>query len=666
MHKFLNFIDKVLFFFLLAFVFMLPSFFARMCYSHCIAPKEFAIYAGAAVCGLLFSLILILKKNGASLKVPAGVVLTGLFIASLSFSLISTPSQQLSLFKLHYYIVIGLWAALYLYSSHESPDRIEAFLTAILLSGVFPALVLAGEAFGIGALKIWQNIDATGLTTRQTYVSTFGNPDFAAPFFGVLCALNIRFLLFRGEGWKKAPLWALQFLYAASLFMPLCRSSQIAFAAFLALYFFIIGKIAPKKIPALINIIVSFFAVIFFIQLKDMLSASGETLLSRAFALFFSGETASKRLYMLAVGWQIIKANFYFGAGINAMLMTFPLYAQRIDQSSPLWDGIPSFFNPSHLHNEFFNIFAESGAPAFLLFTLLATSLIYFPLKTALRKGEKGEQAAVLACAAAYLLVDSCFNVTLSLPHLLFLFAVFGALSFNACQFDKNQYFTFNVSGVFYRLTAGLLIILFSFLSAIFGIKYIKADWCLMQGKIYEVSRDDDKALKFYEMSASLFAERTEPHVFAADIHKKNGRFSEAAAELIKATNINLSLPVVYELAQIAIRHMDLNSEFRYLYFLTRSYPRFDEPHYLLGLRYMKEKSLNPKARAEAESCFERAVKINPKHISARMSLAELHYETMEYRKAAAGIDEALKISPGLKNALYLRSLLKGFFYDEF
>jgi tetratricopeptide (TPR) repeat protein len=666
LQKFLDIIDKVLFFFLLAFVFALPSFFARMCYSHCIAPKEFAVYAGAAVCGLLFSLPLMLKKNGPSFRVPAGVVLAALFVASLSLSFIATPSPQLSLVKLHYYIVIGLWAALYLYSSHESPDRIEAFLTAILLSGVFPALVLAGEAFGIGALKIWQNIDATGLTTRQTYVSTFGNPDFAAPFFGVLCALNIRFLLFRGDGWKKAPLWALQFLYAAALFIPLCRSSQIAFAAFLALYFFIISRIAPKKIPALINIIVSFFAVIFFIQLKDMLSASGETLLSRAFDLFFSGETASKRLYMLAVGWQIIKANFYFGAGLNVMLMIFPDYAQRIDQSSPLWDGIPYFFNPSHLHNEFFNIFAESGVLSFLLFTLLATSLIYFPLKTALRKGEKGEQAAILACAAAYILIDSCFNVTLSLPHLLFLFAVSGALAFNACQFEKNQYFSFDISGGFYRLVAGLLIILFSFLSAIFGIKYIKADWCLMQGKIYQVSGEDDKALKFYEMSSSLLAERTEPHVFAADIHKTNGRFAEAAEALIKATNINLSLPVVYELAQIAIRHMDLNTEFRYLYFLTRSYPRFDEPHYLLGLWYMKIKTLNPKARAEAAACFERALKINPKHISARMSLAEVHYEMLKYRKAAEDIDEALKISPGLKNAFYLRSLLKGFFYDEF
>lgn len=666
MRKFLELIDKLLFYFLLAFLAAFPSLFSRMCYSHCLAPKEFALYAGAGAGGTLLAVLFAARRPAGYLKVPAVALLAGLFLASLSLSLVSTPAFELSLYRLHYYIVLGLWAALYMYSSYENPERGEAFLTALLLSGIFPAAVIIGEAFGIGALKIWQNVDATGLTTRQTYVSTFGNPDFAAPFFGVMCALNIRFILFRGEGVRRHALWALQFLYAASLFIPLCRSSQIAFASFLVFYYLLIGKAAPKKLPMLQNVIVSFVAVIFFIQLKDMLSGTGESLLTRAYDLFFSGETASKRLYMLAVGAEIIKANFYTGGGLNAMLMVFPQYAQLINQSSPLWDGIPHYFNPSHLHNEFFNIFAECGVVAFVLFALLATSLIYFPARAALRGGEKGEQAAIAACAVAYILVDSCFNVTLSLPHMALAFAVAGALGLNWSNFDRNQYFSFDFTGGFYRLTAGLLIALFALLSAVFGIKYIKADWCLMQGRFYDVSRDKLKALEFYAMASGLFAQRAEPYVFSADIYRETGRFQEAAGALIKATNINLSLPIVYELAQIAIRHMDLNSEFRYLYFLTRSYPRFDEAHYLLGLRYLKEKTVNPNAYAEAEKCLKRAITLKPKHISARMTLAELYYETRRYREAAVQIDAALAVSPSLRNAIYLRSLMKGFIYDEF
>ncbi len=638
-----------------------------MCYSHCSAPKEFAIYAGAGIGGLLIALIIILRKPNITFRTPLGVLLLAAYTASLSLSLFNTQSAALTTFKLHYYFVIALWFCLFLYSCNENTDNTEIFLTTILASGIFPALVIIGEAFGISALKIWQNVDSTGVTTRQTYISTFGNPDFAAPFFGVLCALNIRFLLFAETAPKKILLWITQFLFAASLFIPLCRSSQIAFAVFLISYFIILKKIAPKKIPSFINIIVSFVAVIFFIQLKDMLSATGETIISRGLELFFSEETTSKRLYMLAAGWQIIKANFYFGGGLNTMLLIFPQYAQSLDQSLAMWQGVPYYFNPSHLHNEFVNIFAESGAISFVLFTLAVTAAIYSALKAAFSKSEKGgEQPAVIACLLVYILIDSCFNVTFTLPHMIFLFAVLCAMAFNAGASDKNNWFSFNISGWFYRIIACLLIILFALISAIFGIKYINSDWYLMQGKIYEVSDNESKALQFYEMSSRLFDLKTAPYLFGADIHKKRRQYNEAAAMLVKATNINLSLPIVYELAQIAIRHMDLNTEFRYLYFLTRSYPRFDEPFYLLGLRWLKEKTVNRAAYSEAKKCFETALGLNPNHISARMSLAELYYETLDYKECAAQIDEALKISPELKNARYLKSLLKGFIYDEF
>ncbi len=667
MSKILDLLNKFLALFLGAFILTMPSFFSKMCYSHCIAPKNFALYAGAGVCGLIAAVIIILKRPGPVLKMPRGSFIFLIFIASLSLSLINTQAAGPSIFKFHYYLTAALWFSIFLYSTAENYDNIEFYLKALLLSGIFPAIVIIGEAFSINFFKIWQNLDAAGLTTRQTYVSTFGNPDFAAPFFGVMSALNIRFLLRAENIYVKSSLWLTQFLFAASLFIPLCRSSQIAFAAFILVYFIILKMTAPEKIPAFINIIVSFAAVIFFIQLKDMLAASGETIFSRAAALFFNGETSSKRLYMLDAGWRIIKDNFYFGCGLNTMLLVFPQYAQFIDHSSALYDSVPYYFNPSHLHNEFINIFAESGVFSFIFFLLAVTSAVYFAVTAAFGKNERNAgHGGITACLLIFILIDSCFNVTLNLPHMLFIFVLLSAIAYNSGSINKKNRFTLNFSGWFLRISACILIIIFSLLGAIFGIKYIKSDWYLMQGKIYEVSGDYEKALHFYKASSSLFASRTEPYCFSADILKSKGRFNEAAECLIKASNINLSLPVIYELAQIAIRHMDLNSELRYLYFLTLFYPGFDEPHYLLGLRYMKEKRSNLSAYGMAQKCFERAIKLNPKHISAVMSLAELHYERFEYEKAVIYINKALKISPQLKNALYLRSLIKGFFYDEF
>lgn len=154
MQKALDIVNNLLFVFLALFLFALPSFYSRMCYSHCLAPKEFAIYAGTAVAGLLISLAIILKKNNLTVRTPSSALLFLAFTASLALSLVNTPSEGLSMFRLHYYTVIAAWFVFYLYSSFESPKNTERFLIALLASGVFPAIVIMGEAFGVSTVKI--------------------------------------------------------------------------------------------------------------------------------------------------------------------------------------------------------------------------------------------------------------------------------------------------------------------------------------------------------------------------------------------------------------------------------------------------------------------------------------------------------------------------------
>jgi|GEM_PF-3678959 len=663
MEKIKKITDGALFLILLSLLFALPSFFSKMCYSHCLAPKEFAIYVTLPAASLLFFISIMLKKGGSKLKLPLSAIFLALYIASLALSFINTNAPSLGLYKFHYHIVLGVWFILFFYMSYNEPEKTDHFLLAALLSGVFPALVILCEAFGFEAFKIWQNIETSGLTTRQAYVSTFGNPDFAAPFFGIMCLLNIRFLIYSEKKIYSAFLWPLQFLYASALLIPLCRSSIIAFIVSLALYFFIVRSISPKRLPSLINVIVSFAAIAFAIELKDILSASNETLFSRAMELFFSEKTTSSRLYMLNVGLEITKNNFWLGAGLNTMLLIFPYYAAKIDQSNIAWSGVPAQFNPQHLHNEFFNIMAESGFISLLLFSLFITALVYYSIAEALKKGEKSERLAVIACAVVFIIVDSMFNITMTLAHMSFLFFFFASVALASAVHEKRLLVDLNFSASLYRLIAGLLIILFSLLSAIFGVKHITADWYIMQGRISEVKRNPDAALKCYQASSELIGYRAEPYCFAADILKSRGDYIGAVRLLTAASNVNLSLRIIYELALIAMRHMDLQSELKYLSVLTMCYPRFDEPHYLLGLRYLKEKNFYAPAVSEAEKCFKRALALNAHHISARMSLAEIYYDTLKYSKALAEIDEALKISPGLKNALYLKSLMKGFFF---
>jgi len=664
-------IFKLLFFIASAVVIVIPSLFSGMCYRHCTAPKDFALMMGAASGGLTVSLYLLVTAfagEKAQMKVAATSFLYPAF-AVLSFaSLAVTPSFAPGVEKCMELSVLTIWFAIFIWLTRED-RRTERLLAFVLASAFFPALIMVAETFGWRAIVLWENIESSGLMARETMVSTFGNPDFAAPFFGLASLINIRYLIYSESISKKIVFSLLQVLFLSAWLLPMCRSSQIALLVSFALYFYFVRRHNPALTASLVNVLFLVVIVFFTVQLKDMIGGASETTFSRISELFVSRDTTGKRLFMLAIGWQMIKSSPFVGTGAGALLLNFPVFSSSFDQTSEFWNSVLYSFNTGHLHNEFVNIASETGLVTFMIFLAFVSGLIYrgsaycVAADSSKRKNERSSLVAALTCCLLFIIVDSMFNVTMSLSHMSLLFVFFAAALLNSGSFENKRYFTLNFNSAPLRLSIVGLLLLFGIFASLSSLRNIRADWYLMQGKVFEqVSREKD-AIRCYEASAELRPAKAEPLYFAALLYGNFGEFDRAISLLKSASNVNLSLPIVYELARLAVRHLDLNSEFRYLLFLTRAYPRFDEGHYLLGLRYLKEKTSNPVAGQMAMASFDRAIELNPRHIPARMSRVESFFQRREYAKASSELDEVLKIDPKLRNALYMKSIIPGYFF---
>lgn len=650
---------------------VLPALHSGMCYRHCTAPKDFTVFLGAAAAGVacaLYILLAMFAGEKLSVKVPRAALLYPAFAVSCFASLAVAPSFVSGVERCMELSVYAVWFAFFMWLTRGERER-EVFLGSALLSGLVPAVLMVMEAFGKRAVVLWENIESSGLTARETFVSTFGNPDFAAPFFGLLALINIRFMIYSSSRIMKALLAVNQVLLLSAWLLPMCRSSQIALLVSFSLYFFLARRMNSEKTYGFVNALIVILIVFFAVQLKDMLSGSTETVFSRIAELFSSRETAGTRLFMLAIGWKMIVSSPLVGTGAGCLLLNFPIFSSSFDQSAPFWNVVPYFFNTGHLHNEFVNIASEAGLAPFALFLAFVSLAVYGGVSACAardgsrKKEEKFEMTAILTCSVLFILVDSMFNVTMSLSHVNILFVLFAASLFNSLPWEGHKSATVALNSAPKRLAVIALMVLFGILASVAALRTVRADWYLMQGRIFEqVGREPD-ALNCYLASGELRANRAEPLHFASAVCEGAGEVERAVYLARAASNVNLSLPIVYSLARLAIRHLDLNSEFRYLNFLTRAYPRFDESHYLLGLRYMKERKTNAAAFDLARASLERALALNPKHIPARMALAELYFERRDYPKARVELDEALRTDPKLKNAIYLKNRIPGFFF---
>jgi putative inorganic carbon (HCO3(-)) transporter len=130
------------------------------------------------------------------------------------------------------------------------------------------------------------------------------------------------------------------------------------------------------------------------------------------------------RIYQWRTGWNMIKANPWFGVGPNRVSVAFDQYKPEGEAKPTGWHG--------HLHNNFLQFAAERGIPCMLAWTWLMTSFVRSLWKEGREAAEPLLQAVCLGGTACALgLVTSGmfeFNFGDSEILMLFLFLVTAPL----------------------------------------------------------------------------------------------------------------------------------------------------------------------------------------------------------------------------------------------
>jgi O-antigen ligase len=277
------------------------------------------------------------------------------------------------------------------------------------------AVLVSGYAF-LQSFSVDLSGWATNFSGRS--FSSLGNPDFLGGFL----VTAIPLVLFE-DALPKARITSPAILVFLSTVLVLSqtRSSLAAFFVSLAIMAFM----APGYFKAHIKILAAGVVIAVLIVIASGTVTSLAHRVAPGRKIDASG--LQGRADMWSAGIKMIKGHVLIGAGAGNINNIYPLYAH----------GKP-YIDTDHLHNDFIEIFAESGIFAFGSF------MIFLGLLAAALAGRKDTLSKAALASAAAMAVQSMFNFPFYIPDSkLYFFAVMGlALSSGFAERIKPSFAT--------------------------------------------------------------------------------------------------------------------------------------------------------------------------------------------------------------------------------
>jgi O-antigen ligase/Tfp pilus assembly protein PilF len=353
------------FYFLL---FFLPVVFIQKCEDAYYLPK-LILLAGAGQ--LMVPVIAGLKK----IKVDIVDLSAAAFIIIYAFGFIKTSAPFLGFMRwIEWFGVISV----FLYARHFlGPQEIKKAVILMLSS----AFVVSAYAF----IQV-VNVDFPGWITNFSgrVFSSLGNPDFLGGFL----VLIIPFALYAGYEYKSKLAFPFLFLFFVMvLVLSQTRSSLAAFAiGLIMLIIFFPGYFKSNYKILAAGLIIAVLVIIFAGRAGNLFGR----LISAAAP---DNLDLHGRYSMWSSGIEMIRSSPLLGIGLGGIKRGFCLY----------YNG-HGYFETEHLHNDFIEIFAESGIFSFIAFMMMLGSFAFMLIKK-----KNGLALATLAAFAA-MMVQAFFN----------------------------------------------------------------------------------------------------------------------------------------------------------------------------------------------------------------------------------------------------------------
>lgn len=341
---------------------------------------------------------------------------------------------------------LGIWGVfffIYFLTSVvvENEKWMVILLVATVTSGFIAAAYGLLQFYGF-ELPIWREVPG-----RMRLFSTFGNPNYLAGYLAA--ALHISALLFfmqRGK-WKIVWIVIIAILYA-SLLMTHTRGVWVALF-FSSLFVVILlafygNRFFKKNKISLVFLVVIMSAITLMYSTPNPLNRGRVDLIKRGVSVMDFRSTAGQRLLIWNSALELIKEKPFFGWGVGTFGIHYPEAQGAFLSRDENRNYLPRTNRSVHAHNDYLQIWAETGLVGLLLFFgILGT--FYWTLFSFLKK-RRGKDCNLFVIFFAGGITSFLIDATVSFPlyiiqnGMLFWFLIALAVGIMHGKIKRSEY----------------------------------------------------------------------------------------------------------------------------------------------------------------------------------------------------------------------------------
>jgi O-antigen ligase len=363
------------------------------------------------------------------------------------------PTGIFYIFLIGFVVIIG---------SQLSPNEYYRAIDFFLGSSVLVCIYGIFQHFKLDTFIPW--------TTRfqNRPFSTLGNPDYLAQQLGMIIPLFLIRIVYSKKIFKCS-LNVISFLIVLiTFFFCRVRGSEIALVGSLIFLIWILSRFPKEKIYWKWKWFIFFEVIILFLGMIVWMGFHANELHN------WLGDSFTERLKIYHATWKMILNHFWFGVGAGNFKVEYPFYQ---------WKIYGSFFKnhtvslTTHAHNEFLQIWAESGVVGLILF-LIGLFLYFKKFHNVLKNVSSNsyQQLLLLGIGSGVVgvLIQALSNFPFQVPSTAILTGLFlSAPSVLVFKKNKPMKYSMKARSIFtWKKIFGLIGVIFLFL---FGIQKISA-----------------------------------------------------------------------------------------------------------------------------------------------------------------------------------------------
>jgi len=558
-------------------------------------------------------------------KTPLNLpIIMFLFICGLST--LFSVSPRLSFWGMHGFYFEGFlsflcYGIIYFIAVNYVADK-RKVLKTLLIASVIVSVYALVQATGI-TFFVWR-----GTQPYPRVWSTFGNPNFLAPFLIMVIPIYLIFVI-KAETMRKKSLYSLfTLLSVLALIFTYSRAAWLGMVVGLIVFALMINK-KQLKVNSffLIGIIVSSIILTsiyprLYLRPQER-TATMKPIVERAVSTVdFKEPGITARLSAWGTTIKMTLKRPILGFGLDTLGVSFRRFMSRDYE-----ELAGRFRTAGYAHNEFLQYAATIGLMGLSAYLFLLFTFFRVIIKVS-RNKEKNALAAGVAAACVALLINNQFSFSTIVPATLLWF--FFGLGGGLFESEKREFHFSIPIAAKYSISAVVLVA--TGLLCFYSFRFLIASRFDRLAQDSQADRNWEQAIILQEKSVEFNPFEGLYHMHLAKSYQQmigNAKTIEEKEEFFQKSRDEYQKEIA-------------------------AYPYHALAYNGLGVTYIYANAfLNKKTSSEAIRCFEKAIEFDPYFVEAYSNLAAVIYQDGQKKKAIELYKKTIELRPSVALSYY-------------